>query len=106
MDNGSKDCMWDCEWKYNPLFKSILPWYIYNKTESQLTGKKEFQSVAVYMTAPRVPKNISCLEDCFVPEIGNNYEEYCGTKFNWDEEYSYSPILDCILYRRIRIGYG
>ena len=51
------DCLWDCQWQVNPFFKSedVFPTKIGTKADL----------FPMIHTSPRLPTNLTCLEDCF-----------------------------------------
>jgi len=92
------NCLWDCKWKFNPYFKSILSW------EINITDKVD--TVAVFMTSPRIPTDLTCLKDCF-PNKENKYLKKCTDELslsqNDDGRYDrYIRVLNCIVMKRKR----
>jgi len=107
-----KQCMWDCKWKHNPYFKTSFPWL--NLTEKNSKGKNI--NFLIDVTAPRVPKNLECLKDCFPQErqgtIYKKYDNYCRESFSCKDYLNFNSFktfefgtdieLDCMLFRRSR----
>ena len=64
------ECFWDCEWVANPLYNQT--WSIdvvdQNIRDSTTQDKKTiFYAVQYTMTTPKIPRNLSCLDDCKIP---------------------------------------
>jgi len=57
-----QNCLWDCEWKFNPYFKSILSWEITRNNDDK---NQDTDTVAIFITSPRIPKDLDCLKNCF-----------------------------------------
>ena len=57
-----EECLWDCQWQPNPCYKKVLKWI------TKLTEKKntEDNTHLLLFTSPQLPRNLRCLEDCFV----------------------------------------
>jgi len=58
--------LWDCSWKPNPFYKYYFPWSLI-RTFTDVTQKKCKIStqLLVFITAPKIPKDLTCLQDCF-----------------------------------------
>merc|ERR1712050_56378 len=75
-DDGDKEfkkydssCLWDCEWIDNPYHKYYFPWSLITEGENQGSKCKNVQEVHFFTTAPRIPKKLNCLKDCFPSEL-------------------------------------
>merc|ERR1719495_1170880 len=64
---SDSSCMWDCQWKENPYHKYWFPWTLYLNDEVEQCNIIE--NAVYYITAPRIPTNLTCLEDCFNPDL-------------------------------------
>ena len=51
------ECLWDCEWQLNPFYKSSDLYF----SKLGMTQEK----FPIYHTSPQVPKDLTCLDDCF-----------------------------------------
>ena len=56
-------CLWGCEWKNNPYYKRWFPWTL--DIPYQASKCNIIQDVIYYITAPRIPIDLMCLENCF-----------------------------------------
>merc|ERR1711892_1342123 len=55
-------CLRNCDWKPNPSYKYSFPWDLFFN-QSDCKEVQNFQ-IRVLITAPKVPKDLSCLEPC------------------------------------------
>ena len=66
-------CMWDCQWRENKFFRKIGFWRFggwgdNNADVPDICGPqdKDYKNcIKIYFSSPKIPRNLSCLEDCF-----------------------------------------
>ena len=56
-----EECLWDCQWQHNPFYKDVFKW----STKLDETVDTKDNTHLLLFTSPNVPKDLSCLEDCF-----------------------------------------
>ena len=85
-DCGERDeCLWDCSWVPNPFYRTQWTVDLVDEDlkdpenpESGFSGSGSghgpdesvvFENVKYFMTTPKIPKDISCLDGCRLGEI-------------------------------------
>ena len=63
---GEDECIWDCKWVTNPFYRE--KWNITVQDENLNTA---FSNVTYIMTTPRLPDNLTCLDDCELQTVSN-----------------------------------
>ena len=65
-----EECLWDCQWQPNPCYKNVLKWI----TKLNERVNTEDNAHLLLFTSPQVPRDLSCLEDCFIRfEAGSDW---------------------------------
>ena len=65
-----EECLWDCEWQPNPFYKQVLKW----ETKLKEDNSTKDNAHLLLFTSPQIPRNLSCLEDCFIRfEAGSDW---------------------------------
>ena len=69
-ESGGDECLWDCTWVPNPFFRKSwnIPLVDQHLRDSNQANQKAVFNVRYIMTSPRIPRDISCLEDCRLPK--------------------------------------
>lgn len=97
-------CLWDCDFKVNPVFQETVFWRIGGWNVNDPCGEKdEDRCVRIQLTTPTIPRNLSCLDDCFFDMKRNDYKYKCRTaKYaeTYSEPQSEDKDIDCILLNR------
>ena len=70
--SGGDECLWDCTWVTNPFFRKS--WNIrlvdqHLRDPNKAKKKAVFNDVRYIMTTPRIPRDLSCLANCRLPEV-------------------------------------
>ena len=66
------ECLWDCTWVANPFHRA--QWNV-NLVDADLKdsenpdGNVVFENVKYFMTTPKIPKDLSCLNGCRLHEV-------------------------------------
>ena len=66
------ECLWDCTWVANPFHRAH--WTV-NLVDGDLKDPENpdenvvFENVNYFMTTPKIPKDLSCLDGCRLREI-------------------------------------
>ena len=85
-DCGQRDeCLWDCSWVPNPFYRTQWTVDLVDEDlkdpenpESGFSGSGSgygpdesvvFENVKYFMTTPKIPKDISCLDGCRLREV-------------------------------------
>ena len=71
-ERGDDECLWDCTWVTNPFYRKS--WNIrlvdqHLRDPNQANQKVVFKDVRYIMTTPRIPRDLSCLANCRLPEV-------------------------------------
>merc|ERR1711892_1434783 len=57
-------CFQTCVWQTNPYYKTSIPWDLFKRNTENTCIDIE-KTINVLITAPNVPKKLSCLKKCF-----------------------------------------
>ena len=65
------ECLWDCLWVPNPFFRAN--WTVqlideYLKNPENLEENVVFRDVYYFMMTPKIPKDLTCLDGCYLPK--------------------------------------
>jgi hypothetical protein len=65
-------CLWDCDWIENPYYGktwrvSVVDQNIRDPMSTNMNFKTTFANVRYFMTTPKIPTNLDCLDDCRLP---------------------------------------
>ena len=81
------ECLWDCTWVPNPFYRASN-WTVqlideYLKNPENLEEKVVFRDVKYFMMTPKIPKDLTCLDGCYLPTNVNRggsgrFQTDCG----------------------------
>ena len=90
-------CLWDCEWKDNPVFPETTFWRIGNDTICGVFDPT--LCVRIQLTMAQIPVDLTCLDDCFSNVPRKDYKEKCEAE-KYPGGYSDDADIDCLLFNR------
>merc|ERR1711892_533477 len=107
--NRDNSCMRTCEWKTNPYYKFYVPWDFFELNRFDDCIRTE--QINVLLTAPKVPKQLSCLKSCFQRLQCRRLQGTANGLLCPDEEQGFflesiSPNIDCIIKSHLDITDG
>ena len=102
-------CLWDCEWQPNPFYRETTFWRLGGWDISNPCGQRQENNeqendkdscVEIYLTMPKIPTSLECLDDCFF-NSSSNYQDKCKRELGKSATGSSDdPAIDCILVNR------
>jgi len=63
-DLSLNTCLWDCDWKHNPFYSTGVTDFSFDDVFPFENGR--IVTVKTLITLPRIPKDLTCLSDCFL----------------------------------------
>ena len=76
------ECLWDCTWVPNPFYRAN--WTVqlideYLKNPENLEEKVVFKDVNYFMMTPKIPKDLTCLDGCYLPKLVSLKQHFIKT---------------------------